>query len=210
MEYLTALYGLVSIAAIIIGPIAAVKIQKRLELTNEKRNRKLNIFKTLMATRAAGLSPEHVRALNMIDLEFKDQKLVLNAWKEYLDHLNEEVDENNHKAWSDKKAELLVNMLKIMGDSLGYGELDKVTLKKGAYFPLGHSRWELENQLIRTHLVQILAGQHPIKVTNVADNDKTKEYFDSTRVAITKLLSGEQPISIKVVRDDTNPDQSSS
>lgn len=40
----------VTIGAIIVGPILAVQIQKLIERYTEKKDRKLNIFKTLMAT----------------------------------------------------------------------------------------------------------------------------------------------------------------
>ena len=57
------------IIAVLLAPVVAVQVQKWLELFREDRARKLWIFKTLMATRAATVSPEHVQALNMIDLE---------------------------------------------------------------------------------------------------------------------------------------------
>ena len=59
-----------TILAVILGPILAVQAQKAIERWRERRNRKLWVFKTLMATRGSRLSPNHVQALNMIDLEF--------------------------------------------------------------------------------------------------------------------------------------------
>ena len=87
------------ILAILLAPLIAVQVQKYTEILLEKHRRKLRIFYTLMGTRAIRLSPEHVQALNMIDIEFygrkifgftyqsKAEKEVQNAWKEYLDHL---------------------------------------------------------------------------------------------------------------------------
>jgi hypothetical protein len=79
--------------AVLLSPVIAVQIQVWLEVFREKRSRKLSVLQTLMATRtiAARVSPEHVRALNMIDLTFyggriwlislrtKAEKLVLRA-----------------------------------------------------------------------------------------------------------------------------------
>ena len=59
-----------TIVAIIIGPIVALWIQRNSEKRREKRNRKLVIFKELMATLATTLSPRHVDALNAIEVEF--------------------------------------------------------------------------------------------------------------------------------------------
>ena len=81
----------VMVAAILCGPVLAVQAQKWIEVAREKRNRRLNVFKRLMATRGALLSPAHVEALNMIDLEFagrgRKNETVKTRWKEYLDHL---------------------------------------------------------------------------------------------------------------------------
>ena len=79
-----------TIVAIVIAPVVAVQVQKRLEVFREQRGRKLWVFKTLMATRAATVSADHVQALNMIDLEFREKryKRVTVAWKTYLDHLS--------------------------------------------------------------------------------------------------------------------------
>ncbi|PHV12498.1 DUF6680 family protein [Chitinimonas sp. BJB300] len=86
--------------ATLLGPILAVQAQKAVETFRVKRARKIKLFGTLMATRAGRIAPEHVRALNMIDLVFygeqtlgihrrssKEQN-ILDGWKEYLDHLN--------------------------------------------------------------------------------------------------------------------------
>ena len=75
------------IVAILIAPFLAVFAQRQIDLWREQRQRKLWVFKTLMATRGRTLSPEHVQALNMIELEFQksSEKPILYAWKEYYD-----------------------------------------------------------------------------------------------------------------------------
>lgn len=75
------------IVAILIAPFLAVFAQRQIDLWREQRQRKLWVFKTLMATRGRTLSPEHVQALNMIELEFQksSEKPILDAWKEYYD-----------------------------------------------------------------------------------------------------------------------------
>ncbi|MER1680562.1 hypothetical protein KC846_19100, partial [Enterobacter hormaechei] len=62
--------AIATIFATLISPLLAVRVQKIIEKSTEKRNIKINIFTELMATRSAEarLSNEHVRALNMIDL----------------------------------------------------------------------------------------------------------------------------------------------
>ncbi len=162
------------ILAVIIGPIAAVQVQKAIEKYKEARNRKLMIFKTLMATRGTPLAPTHVEALNRIDLEFdgKDakEKRVIVAWKTYLDHLisgpGDQKDPNfkiKLESWSDKNRDLLASLLNKMANSLNY-DFDEVHLKKGIYIPKGHSDIEFEQTLIRRGLVDLFYGAKFIPV----------------------------------------------
>lgn len=127
------LTDILMIAAVVIAPLAAIQVQKWLEIFREERGRKLWVFKTLMATRAANVSPEHVQALNMIDLEFREKryKPVTDAWKAYLDHLTSfpKEDETLQKRWDEKRIDRLATLLMKMGKSLGY-EFDEVHVKK--------------------------------------------------------------------------------
>jgi hypothetical protein len=68
----TILVGVATIVAIIRGPIIALRIQRTLDEEREVRNRKIEVFKTLMSARPTLMSPTFVHALNMIDLEFTD------------------------------------------------------------------------------------------------------------------------------------------
>jgi prolipoprotein diacylglyceryltransferase len=56
------LYGVISIAAIIIGPIIAVQLQKFIEKRTDAQSRRMRVFKILMATRAARLASDHIMA----------------------------------------------------------------------------------------------------------------------------------------------------
>jgi hypothetical protein len=74
------------IFAILAAPIVALQIQKYIEDRKEIRARKMQIFRTLMATRATRLDSKHVEALNMIDIEFFESKKITEAWKLLLDN----------------------------------------------------------------------------------------------------------------------------
>jgi len=75
------------ILAVFLGPIIAVQLTRYLDDQKEVRARKLNIFTTLMATRAYNLSWSHLEALNRIDLEFDrndlKEKEVLNDYSKF-------------------------------------------------------------------------------------------------------------------------------
>ena len=129
------------IFAVLISPLLAVQVQKIIELWRETKQRKILIFKTLMATRGTTLSPRHVEALNMIDLEFsiknKNEKRVVEAWKMYLDHLydlNVDPKDPDYRVkmdvWTKRSIELLTDLLYEMAQNLGY-EFDKAAIPDG-------------------------------------------------------------------------------
>jgi len=74
-----------AILAILAAPIVALQIQKYIEDRKEIRARKMQIFRTLMATRATRLDAKHIEALNMIDIEFFKNEKVTEKWKLLLD-----------------------------------------------------------------------------------------------------------------------------
>jgi hypothetical protein len=59
-----------TVAAIVLGPILALFAQRVLDRLREQQKQRVNLFMTLMSTRAAFLSPVHVQALNSIVVVF--------------------------------------------------------------------------------------------------------------------------------------------
>lgn len=172
---------LITTCAVIVGPVLAVQAQKWIEMFREKRGRKHWVFQTLMATRAARTSMEHVQALNMIDLVFygkgqrrstKEQE-VINCWKEYHDHLQTPSGDND-RLWFSRCDELFFQLLYAMAEDVGYS-FDRVLLRKGAYSPQAHGILENENQASRRLLLELLAGNRAIKmeVVNVTPAPQT-------------------------------------
>jgi hypothetical protein len=193
------------IVAVLIAPFAAVWAQRKLDALREQRLRKLGVFKTLMATRGTPLSVEHVQALNMIELEFadkstKDQR-VRDAWREYLDHLDSPFPRDGddltarQEAWSGKAQGFLAELLKRMGDELGYA-LNAVQVKRGAYTPQAHGFAELELQIIRSALAEWLAGKHPVQVSVVPEDEKARETGREIADEARAFLRGKTPINV--------------
>ena len=195
-----------TILAIVIAPLVAVQVQKRLEIFREERGRKLWIFKTLMATRAATVSAEHVQALNMIDLEFREKRYrnVTTTWKTYLDHLGSypKEDEKLQPIWGERRVNLLTNLLLEMGRSLGY-EFDEVHVKKGIYAPEAHGRLEDENMLLRRGLLRLLYGDAELKmkVTSFPVSEQSLAEQKALRDALQELLDGKRALPVAVSGD---------
>jgi hypothetical protein len=158
------------ILATLLSPVIAVQVTRYLDDRNERRGRKLEIYKTLMATRAYNIAPAHVEALNRIDLEFSEkkssEKAVLDVWQQYLDHLGNISMEPT--AWNIRRVDLLVDLLHAMGRSVGY-IFNKTQIKNGTYSPTAHGRIEDEQSRLRTMTLELLEGKRelPMKITNI-------------------------------------------
>lgn len=167
---------IITVLAIIAGPILAVQAQKWLEAVRYKKQRRLNLFHTLMSTRATRLSIEHVSALNMIDIEFYGRKVfgirfqtpkekaVTNAWKNYNDRLigvNPPPDQQ--ALLFAQRDDAFIAMLYGMSKALGY-DFDEVQLKRDCYRPAGHGDLEADQYMIRKGILDILNGTRAMPV----------------------------------------------
>jgi len=155
--------------AVVQAPKWAVNVQWDLQLRKEERDRRLGIFKTLMATRATPVDFRHVQALNMIDVEFSsslaDDVAVRNAWKNYLDALNDSANFNT-PSHLEKRRDLLAELLQRMGRALNY-DFDFTYLKARVYYPQGHEDDAVDNLKIRKAWLEIVEGKKPLKMEAV-------------------------------------------
>lgn len=220
--------NILMIIAVILAPLVALRVEKCLEKNVDKKERKLNIFKTLMATRGKGLDPRHVEALNMIDLEFYGDKDVTDSWKEYLDHLihwptppdlegkSDEIKrdkQSEYKAklessWK-KRESLLAELLFTMAKALNYS-FDKTYIKRSIYSPQGHADIENEQTRLRRASIDLLEGRLTLPVINVTaelseDDLKMHNEEQAEQKLIRELLikhySGEISTSVKIINE---------
>src|ERR1035437_9263 len=156
--------AIASIVAIVVGPIAALAIQRWADHRREMRKGKLWVFRTLMMYRATRLNLNFVQALNVIDVVFnadsQEEKEVRTAWKVLLDHLT--TDQGTVPA-RQKAFDLTITLLVRMGKSLSY-DFDEVYLKRQVYQPIGHTQVEEEQNEIRALLLRLLKGQGRLPV----------------------------------------------
>jgi hypothetical protein len=175
---ITAIATGVMIWAVYAAPQKALEIQWKLQLRDAAQKRRLEVFRTLMATRGNILHFRHVEALNLIDVDFSDQseKDIRDAWKVYLDHLmtasagDQETEEEKRKAlrnqWQQRRQDLLAELLQKMGVQLGYG-FDFTYLKGRAYYPQAHGTVVEEEGELRRGLIQMLWKGRPLMVRAV-------------------------------------------
>lgn len=175
--------------ATLMGPILAVQAQKWLERGRAIEDRRNAIFRQLMATRAARLSPGHVEALNAVPVEFYGSKGKLkqinDAWKNYLDHHSADFATND--AWMQKREDLFMDLLHPISQFLGY-EFSKSQLSRDIYSPKAHGELENEQTIIRKGMAKLFNGEIsiPMAVTDfpaTADDESL-----ANQAALQKLL----------------------
>ncbi|WP_342362241.1 DUF6680 family protein [Terrarubrum flagellatum] len=166
-----------TIVAILYGPIWAVKITRRLEDEREKRRRQYEIFHSLMKTRRVTLSPEHVMALNLVQIEFYGQERIVNAYKRYLENLSTEVpkEQGPLEKFFDDRDDLLFELLHEIGNVLGF-VLDRRELHKFSYAPQGWNNDETQLRQFRLLAIDLLSGRRALPVFQYQAAEANKKF----------------------------------
>jgi hypothetical protein len=179
--------GLAVVTSTFLGPIFAVLATRYLDDRRSRRQRQRSIFDTLMLTRRAGLSPEHVRALNQIEIEFADDKQVMTAFHAYFDHLNEPFPPpaqiNLTEKFLARRRRLFADMVKLIGQRHNF-KFDRMDLTEGGYYPIG---WQTEENINKENsrlLNAILQGQRPLWIANKAPNMAPAPISESGEITI--------------------------
>jgi hypothetical protein len=180
------LTDVLTIIALVAGPLVAVMITERSRKNDEHKKRKIQIYKTLMATRSTTLVYAHIEAINLVEVEFHssipEEKRVIDAWKLYIAHLHERG--LTTETWELRRRDSLADLLYEISSCLGYGH-DKAQIQKGAYYPQGWVDTENENIETRKSWLEILRGnkQLPMKAEVYTTNPPTPPKPVETAVA---------------------------
>jgi hypothetical protein len=206
------------VAATVAGPILAVQAQKWVERIRERRHRKQTLFQQLMATRAARLSAEHVQALNMVDLVFygshvfgihrrsRAERAVIEAWREYHDHLGTQFADGAGVVWNTRADELFTNLLFAIAKDVRY-KFDRVQLKKGVYSPQAHGDLERQQIAARKLGLEVLAGTRAIKMDVASfpvDEEALKAQTELNK-ALAQALAGKGALTVTLKTGDSAP-----
>lgn len=124
-----------------LGPVLAVALTLGFtywrETSGAKYNRRLAVFRILMAARRVGISPEHVNALNLVEVDFHGCAAVEAEWKVYKNHLHDDTKPED-AAWRNKKEKLLATPLFEIAKVLKFN-IPVMEIFEGGYAPSG---WE--------------------------------------------------------------------
>jgi hypothetical protein len=159
---------LVTVAAIMWGPVVAVRMTKKNDYEKERQRQQFEVFRTLMKTRRMTLSQEHVMALNTVLVDFFGQPKIEAAYRNYLRELEREAppprDPGLNK-FLKERGDALHDLIHEIGVELGY-RYDKRDMSDLSYVPQGWFNEEAEQRQLRALLVKVLAGEAPFPITD--------------------------------------------
>jgi hypothetical protein len=153
--------GVAIVFATFAGPIAAVIVTRLIDKRRAQRDRQLEVFRALMRTRKNAIQPDHVNALNLVEIEFSNAAPVLAAYRDLMRHINSGgvVDDQ----WFNKHRSFLTKLLSAMATELRY-KIEQLDVFEGGYYPAGWGQ-EGEQQLaMRLGLLELLSGKRSLPV----------------------------------------------
>ena len=158
------LLDIVSVLAIILGPMLGVFIARLLDSLRDKKARRWDIFSVLMRTRNMRLSFEHVGALNLVEVEFADKKEVIKAWKEYRAELSRKAHaKETPDEIFQKRNNLLTKLLDAIAKTMNL-KIEQLDILEGNYIPQGWQDQEDQNAFIKGQLIRVLQGQSAVPI----------------------------------------------
>ncbi len=157
--------AVVTIVAILVGPIAAVLITRYFDGRRERHQRQWLVFRDLMRTRRMRTSPDFVGAVNLAEVEFAQHPEVIKLSRAYLDLFNRRIP-TDEQEWPRFQAEadtILTRLLDAMAKCLGV-PMEQVSIMSGGYAPRVWFDTEDEQRKLRLLLSETLTGNLPITV----------------------------------------------
>ncbi|ACS80933.1 DUF6680 family protein [Maridesulfovibrio salexigens] len=160
-----------TLIAILLGPIFAVIVGQYLQDRKSKKERREQVFKDLMSTRKLGIHLDHVKALNLIDFEFASNssgdRAVRSAWSLYLKHLEDHAYRlKDAEEWNRKTEHLLYDLIETLAKCLNFS-VQRSQIERGGYAPQFYNNVDTENQILRQSLINLATGRSCLKVVAI-------------------------------------------
>jgi hypothetical protein len=185
----------ITLAAIIVGPVLALLVQRILDHLRQDKRQRLELYLTLMGTRGAPVSPQHVNALNSVPVVFNKRRhtKIRTALQTLLQHTGAPRAAAPAK-WDERYADLKADLLQAMGADVGYNfTVDDV--KRQLYAPMGHIEAELDLLQIRQAPTKIITDEGVQVVLEQPDSLGTRHVMKME--SVRKLFGGRYDIRSK-------------
>jgi hypothetical protein len=193
---------MLTIIALVAGPIMAVLITRHLDDSRTYRARRMDVFRTLMRTRRAILTPDHIGALNLVEIEFAKDLSVMAAWKllftnfgnpqarredERLDGITNqaEIVKRNElfgQRLSQERQSLLAKLLHQMARTLGF-KVEQLEIFEGGYTPQFWVNVESEQETIRKFAVDLATANRALPIAVIDYRSAEQVMSEGQRIA---------------------------
>jgi hypothetical protein len=178
---------IITFIAIFLGPMAAFLLNSWNERRKDKKQKKIDIFRTLIANRMQKTAPLHISALNMIEIDFADDKNVLAAWKVYFENLSADFESMSEAAKAktyNKRERLFAGLVSAIAKSLDL-KIEQLDILTENYLPQGWLDNEKDQHDLRKCLIGLLQGQGALPV-HVDVSPILEKNFSDMRAAAEK------------------------
>ena len=151
--------------ATLVGPILAIWASEWRQKNRQNQEKKEWIFRTLMTTRSARMSPDHIQALNFIDFAFHKNNKIIDAWGVYFTHLKTDRGqiEAENKAWDNTSNSHFTELLHQMAEDMNIA-FSKTYIMQPSYYPSGYEYTEAQHHELRALLLQLLKNERSINM----------------------------------------------
>lgn len=180
------------------GPILAVLVTRWIDGRREVSARQLHVFRQLMANRRARVSAEFVSALNLVEIEFHRDQLILEQYKELLDLFATDLgraDEAARTRHNERIEAQTQELLLEMGKKLGY-KVARLDIKKGGYLPNAMYWREERSDLLQHFLVDVALGKRSIPISLPPADEEEAE----ARREIQRVQGGRAPLKVELLQ----------
>ncbi len=121
-------YELLTLVAIIVGPIVAVGITVATESKRQLKNQQTQTLRTLLSTRHLPSDPAYSTAINLIPVDFNGVKPVMSAWQNYIEKIRftpvQGSERSHEKEILNKQTKLIFAMMQCLGYRLAESDID--------------------------------------------------------------------------------------
>jgi hypothetical protein len=138
-----------------------------------------------MRTRKAAIQPDHVNALNLVEIEFNKVPAALSAYRELMRHINSGGSTVSQRWLADHRS-YLTKLLSAMATELGY-TIEQLDVFEGGYYPMGWGQVEEQQLALRLGLLELLSGKRSLPVHDLSKQPPSSP--DSTFQALADRLT---------------------
>lgn len=179
---------ILTLVAIVLGPVVAVGITLWIEARRRSRERQFHVLRMMLTTRHMPADPQWNAAVNLIPVEFKGQEKVVTAWRAYCERVNQRVPQEH----------LAEHQIRITAA--------QTTMIFEAMRGVGISNLSEGDILTQAYVSQGFVDRDMIYIESLRAMPKIAETLEKQRALTQRMVDGMSqrpppPVQVEVVRD---------